>query len=130
MLNRLLSFLTLAVCLVGVSGCYSTQEGRVKPGVPFAKDSIQSRYENVTMETVHAAARQVIKTNGTLTNDDSVTHTLRGVINKRNVWIKLSSDDAGIVTITTQARTKAGGTNIDLSSEIDKQVFGILMQGR
>jgi hypothetical protein len=111
--------------LVG-TGCYSTEGGGVKAGMPFVKDSVVSRYERPPAQ-VHAAALAVIKKQGTLTSDDSVTHVIRGRIDNRTVWIKVSEDDPAVTTVTVQARTKMGMADVDLASEVDKLIYGTLV---
>ena len=119
--------LTLCGILCLSSGCYSTQEGRVRAGVPFVKDSIVSRYE-LPMERVHAAAKDVLRKNGVLTGDDSVKKVVTGVVNRRKVWISFDDSEPRITQITIQARTSAGGPDVNLASEIDKLVYGALLQ--
>jgi hypothetical protein len=126
MIKRLGILLLLTPFLLAVSGCYSTQEGRLKAGVPFSKDTISSRYE-LPFARVYEAAKSVIVKNGTLTNDDQVTRVLRGVVDGRSVWIKLDDSEPRLTTITIQARTKGGGADVDLASELDKQIYGELI---
>ena len=77
MLRASLAAFTLTV-LIGLStGCYSTSEGRVRPGVPFVKDSIESRYE-LPLTRVHDAAISVLKTNGEVSSDDVVKKVVAG----------------------------------------------------
>ena len=129
MLNRLLSVLAFCGLLSLATGCYSTQEGRVKAGIPFVKDTISSRYE-VPYERVHAAAKTVIARNGTLTNDDVVTKVLRGVIDGRNVWVRLDDTaEPKITKVIIQVRSGGGSADVDWASEVDKQIYGVLLQG-
>ena len=72
----------------------------------------------------------VILRNGTLTNDDVVTKVLRGVIDGRNVWVRLDdTSEPRITKIVIQARSGGGAADVDLASEVDKQVYGVLLQG-
>jgi hypothetical protein len=97
--------------------------------MPFTKDTITSRYE-LPFERVHAAAKEVLKRNGHLTNDDTVTKVLRGLMDGRNVWIKLDdTSEPKITKISVQVRSGGGAADVDLASEIDKQIFGVLLQG-
>jgi hypothetical protein len=123
---RLLVGLALGVSVLLGSGCYSTQEGSVRVGVPFAKDTIVSRYE-LPYARVYEAAKETLKRHGQLTNDDSVTKVLKGVVNNRIIWIRIDDTDRRITQIEIQARTKAGATDVDLASELDKQVYGQLI---
>jgi hypothetical protein len=107
-------------------GCYSTQEGGLKAGLPFASDSIVSRYE-LPRQRVYEAAKGVLTKNGVLTNDDQVTHVLKGVVDARTVWIKLEESGPGITQVTIQARTKGGGPDVGLASDLDKGLYGLLI---
>ena len=41
------------------TGCYQTQEGTYKPGVPAARDTIESKYER-SVDEVYEAARKAL----------------------------------------------------------------------
>src|SRR5687767_2542059 len=51
--------LVLAAAMAVSAGCYSTVGGSRRPGVPFAKDSIEGRYERPASD-VYIAARKVL----------------------------------------------------------------------
>lgn len=104
-----------------VAGCYSTMEGRTRAGVPLAKDKIEGRYER-PLAQVYPAARKVLEFNGTLRGDDTVTKTLEARIDTRYVWVKLDEIEPNLTRVLVQARTKNGGTDIDLAHEIEKQI--------
>jgi hypothetical protein len=127
MLQLITKAIVLCVLVLAAAGCYSTQEGRVRAGVPFVKDTIVSRYE-LPLSQVHAAAAQVLRQRGRLTGDDSVTKVLTGVVDRSRVWIDLDDSYSGITEITVQARTTAGVPDVDLASEIDKLIYGLLLQ--
>ncbi len=118
---------TLALLLVAfglgslVTGCYHTVEGRSKMGVPFKKDRIESRYERTT-EQVFAAAKDVLAFNGRLAGENTIARTLEAKVDNNTVWVKVEEVEPGITKVTTQARGKGGGANVDLASEIDKQI--------
>lgn len=125
MLRALLAAFTLTA-LIGLStGCYSTSEGRVRPGVPFVKDSIESRYE-LPLARVHDAAIAVLKTNGEVSSDDVVKKVVAGVAFGRKIWISFDDSTPGFTTVITQARTKGGGPDVDIASEVDKLIYGEL----
>jgi hypothetical protein len=112
-------------CLVALTACYTTPEGRLKAGVP-GKDRIVSRYE-APYEMVYEAAKAVLIENGTLTNDDRVTQVLRGRIDTNTIWIALDDAEPRLTTVTVQARGSGGGANVELASEVDKLIFGKLI---
>jgi len=122
--------LSLLAAVVGVSsGCYSTETGRTKFGLPFAKDSIVSRY-NRPVATVFAAAKEVLAFNGTLTSENLIDNTLTAKADSKTIYVKVTEPEAGIAQIATQVRGSAGGPDLDLASEIDKQIALKLAQIR
>ena len=104
-----------------VTGCYNTIEGRTRAGMPLAKDKIEGRYER-PLAQVYPAARKVLEFNGTLRGDDIVTKTLEARIDTRYVWVKLDEVEPNLTRVVVQARTKNGGSDIDLAHEIEKQI--------
>ena len=129
MMNRLISCVALGVTMMVSTGCYTTQEGSLKAGVPFVRDTITSRYE-APMARVHDAAVAVIKKLGVVTNDDRVTNVLRGLVDQKSVWIKLDDSEPKITKISIQVRTAGGTSDLDLASELDKQVYGYLLTNK
>ena len=114
-------------CLAGAfTGCYTSQEGKLRVGVPFAKDELVSRYERPYSQ-VHDAAKAVLKQMGTLTNDDVEQKLLKGRVDTSTVWITLDDTEAKITKVTIQARTSGGAAHVDLASEVDKRIYGLLI---
>ena len=94
--------------------------------MPFGKDTIVSRYER-SYQQVNTAAKEVLKRMGSLTNDDVITKTLRGAVDAQPVWIQLDDSEPRLTKVTVQARTRGGAPNVDLASEVDKQIYGYLI---
>ena len=121
--------------LVIASGCVSTVDQRTTAGVPFLKDRIEARYQR-TVDQVFQAARDVVKDMGTLVtestlyNQTNTVRTVEGKVNQRNVWVRIESVDPSVTAVIVQARTQAGGTDIVLAAEIDKNVALKLAAGR
>lgn len=113
-------------CLV--SGCVGTVDGRQQAGVPFVKDKIEARYERPPME-IWNAAKDVLNFNGKLYSEDVLKSTLEASVNTRTVWVKVEPADAGSTRVIVQARTKGGGSDVELASEIDKQIALRLQSG-
>ena len=90
-------------------------------GVPLRKDKIESRYERPAAP-VHAAAKEALAMYGTLIGDDAIKQVLEAKVNQRSVWVKITEEEPNLTLVQTQVRTKAGGTDIDLAAEIDKQI--------
>ena len=109
------------------AGCVSTVNDRHTAGVPFIKDSFQSRYER-PLDQVFEAAKDVVKFNGALINETilhsetNLVKTVEGKINQRTVWVRVEAVDPKITAVTVQARTSGGGSDLDLAREVDKQI--------
>ena len=113
-----------AIGLLGVfmfSGCVPTVDGRRQLGVPLMKDSLEARYERSPME-IWAVAKEVLKYNGQLYSEDVLKSTLEAAVNNRTVWVKVEPLDDRVTRVIVQTRTKGGGTDLELASEIDKQI--------
>lgn len=123
--------MSLAIMTVSIvlTGCISTVDGHMKPGVPFVKDTIQSRYQRSIPELI-TAAKKVLGRNGTLVADDTINKTVTARVDTRTVWVKVTEIDANVSGVTVQARTKAGAADVDLASEIDKQIALQLATGQ
>jgi len=114
--------LLASVCLVALTvGCYSTVEGRAKMGMPFIKDHFESRYER-PVDQVFEAAKNVLRFNGTLTSENTITKTLQAKINTDTVGVKVEEVEPNVTRVTVQVRTKSGFANLDLAGEVDKQI--------
>lgn len=128
-MKKLLVVSLMAVVVGLSSGCYSTETGRTKFGMPFAKDSIVSRY-NRPVATVFAAAKEVLAFNGTLTSENLIDNTVTAKADSKTIYVKVTEVEAGVAQIATQVRGSAGGPDIDLASEIDKQIAIKLAQSK
>ena len=118
--------LAVAFSLAGLfSGCVSTVDGRSHAGMPMAKDTIESRYQ-APVEQVFSAAKDVLKLNGTLTSENLINHSLEAKVDTRTVWVAVDEVEPKISRVRVQARTRGGG-DIDLASEMDKQIYGKLI---
>ena len=113
--------------IVVATGCVSTVNDRHRAGVPFIRDRVEGRYER-SAEQVYEAAKQVISFNGALTSESSLltstnsVRVLEGKVNQRTVWVRVEPIDAKVSSVVVQARTKAGGSDLGLVHELDKQI--------
>ena len=119
-LKILISFAVLAVSVL-LTGCVSTVDGHMKMGMPLVKDTIQSRYQFPVAKLVKAA-QAVLANNGTLVSNDTINNTITARVDTRTVWVKVTEIDAQISGVVVQVRTKSGAADVDLASEIDKQI--------
>ena len=119
-MTKILS-LFLFVLLAALTGCQSTPDGRSRAGVPFVKDTIESRYQRPPVQ-IFASARQVLELNGTLVSENTINSTLEAKIDNRHVIVKVDEVEPGVSRVQVEARKKGGAADIDLAAEIDKQI--------
>jgi hypothetical protein len=106
---------------VFLTGCVSTVDGHSKMGMPFTKDSVDSRYER-PMNTLIAAAKAVLGTIGTVVSHDVISNVVTAKVGNSTVWVKVMEVEPRLSAITVQARVKGGAADVDLASEVDKQI--------
>jgi len=102
------------------TGCYSTQDDRSKLGLPV-KDKIESRYER-PVEQIFAAAKEVLRFNGTLYGENTISHVLEAKVDTRTVYVSVDEVEPKVSRVIVQARKKSRLPDIDLAAEIDKQI--------
>ena len=93
----------------------------MKAGVPFAKDRFEGRYQR-PVATIFAAARQVLELNGTVTGENRISNTLEAKVDNRTVIVKVDEVEPGVSRVIVAARKKGGSPDLDLASEIEKQI--------
>ena len=113
-------FLAVATSITLLTGCFSTQDNRTKVGMP-AKDKIESRYER-PVETIFNAAKEVLRFNGTLYGENTISHVLEAKVDTRTVWVSVDEVEPKVSRVIVQARKKSRLADIDLAAEIDKQI--------
>ena len=113
--------------LVLVAGCVGTVNDRSTPAVPFVKDKFEGRYAR-TPEQVYAAAEEVLKANGVIERESVLNpganqvRTLEGKVDGRTVWVRVEPVDAKVTSVIVQVRTKGGGSDLQLTQELQKQI--------
>ena len=104
-----------------ISGCVNTIDGRHEVGIPLIKDTVSARYPRSPLE-VWAAAKEVLKRDGTLFSEDTLRSTLEASVDNKTVWVKVEAVDQSTTRVTVQVRTKGGSTDLGLAGEIDKEI--------
>jgi hypothetical protein len=124
------NFIALGLCCISMvlAGCVETLDGKHEGGFPFAKDTVEGRY-NRTVEEVMKAARDTIRYNGVLTVENVVGKTLEGKVDKRNVWVAVASVASNLTSVAVQVRTSGGGTDMELASNLKEQMAVRLATG-
>ena len=127
MRNMILLGLMMAA-LVASTGCVNTASGGKAPAVPLVRDKIEGRYERPVAQ-VYEAAKEVVRFNGQLlkevtsyTPEGVSVMGLEGMVQDRKVFIGVKEEDKQVTSITVQVRTSAGGTDMNLAHELEKQV--------
>jgi hypothetical protein len=118
---KLGALVSLTCLLALLAGCVSTIDGRHQTAVPFVKDKIESNYER-PVETIFAAAKKVLADMGSLYGENTISKVLEAKVNTRTVWVRIEEADPKVSKVTVQVRTKGGGADIGLASEIDKRI--------
>jgi len=113
-----LAVLSLSVFL---TGCVSTVDGHSKMGVPLMKDSVDSRYER-PLNTMINATKAVLGNIGKVVSHDVINNVVTAKVGDSTVWVKVMEVEPRLSAITVQARAKGGAADVDLASEVDKQI--------
>ncbi len=117
-----------------MAGCVSTVNDEHTAAVPFVKDQFEGRYER-SPDQVYAAALGVVKFNGTITRESVINpgpnqvKTIEGKVNGRSVWVRVQALDPKVTSVTVQVRTKGGGSDLNLTQELQKQIAVKLATG-
>lgn len=113
-----------AFALMFVSGCYSAGErshGTFVPPVIMGTDRVESRYER-PVEQIFAAAKEVLRFNGTLYGENTISHNLEAKVDTRTVWVTVDEVEPKISRVIVVARKKSTLPDVALAAEIDKQI--------
>lgn len=119
-LNFLRTIAAVAL-LTFVSGCFHDATGRTKMGPPLVKDTLESRYER-PVDQIFAAAKEVLRFNGTLYAENTINHSLEAKVDTRTVVVIVDEVEPNVSRVKVQARKKSRMPDIDLAAEIDKQI--------
>lgn len=106
-----------------VSGCYSAGERSHATWAPVGTgtDRVESRYER-PVEQIFAAAKEVLRFNGTLYGENTISHNLEAKVDTRTVWVTVDEVEPKISRVIVVARKKSTLPDIALAAEIDKQI--------
>jgi hypothetical protein len=108
------------------AGCVNTVTDQSTAGMPFVRDKMEGRYERPVGQ-VFQAAKDVIKDDGVLVREGTIYSTnevkyLEGKVNQRNVWVRVEALDPKVTSVIVQARTAAGGSDLYLAAQLDKEI--------
>ncbi len=120
-MKKLFTVLAVAVATTALSGCFKTQEGRRRAGLPGVKDTIESRYER-PVEQVYESARATLAFNGAITKQNDPARVLEAKVNNRTVWVRVDEVEPRVSRVFVQARRSGARGDINLAAELDKQI--------
>lgn len=115
------SCVLLSIMLAGTAGCYSTAIGSKQAGVPWLKDSVEGRYER-PIDQIYEAAIEVLRFNGTVVDENRINHSLTARVDTRTAWVRIEELSPTVTRVLVQARTKWGRPDVDMASELEKQI--------
>jgi hypothetical protein len=123
MKRKILTLAFFAALAAGGTGCVNTVDDRTEFGIPFVKDTVEGRYERTAAEVL-AAAKDVLKENGVLIAENTLNNSLEARINQRSVWVRVEEIEPAkpLTKVIVETRTLAGGTDLDLAHEMEKQI--------
>jgi hypothetical protein len=113
--------------LVAGAGCVSTVNDQHAFALVPGKDKFESRYER-TPDQVYAAALDVLKVNGVVSRESIInpgpnqSKTIEAKANGRSVWVRVQAVDQKVTSVTVQVRTSGGGTDLDLTQQLQTQI--------
>ena len=120
-------FAALAGVVLAATGCISTVSDTHTAAVPLEQDRVEGRYPR-TLDRVYQASVQVIQNNGVVITEyiphdtTNTVRSLKGKVNECSVWLRVEAEDPKITSVTVQARTKWGGSDINLAHELEKEI--------
>ena len=123
-MKNLKNFAVLGACVAGIGlavGCVNTLDGHKKAGNPFVSDTREGRYE-FPVDKVFSAAKEVLQHDGALKGENTIAKTLEATVDQRAVWVRVQEVDPKVTRVLVQCRTKGGGADLAMASEIDKRI--------
>ena len=120
-------FAAIVGITIVTAGCVSTVTDTHTAAVPLQRDRVEGRYQR-PVDQVYQASVQVIQNNGVVITEfiphdtTNTVRSLRGKANQCDVWLRVEAVDPQVTQVTVEARTKWGGSNIDLAHELEKEI--------
>ena len=125
---RMKTLVVLIGGLVFVAACVSTVNDRHAFALSPGKDKFESRYKR-PVNQVYDAAVEVVKANGTLARESIInpgtTNQVKSIeakVNDRKVWVRVEPVDQEVTSVKVQVRTSGGGTDLDLTQQLQSQI--------
>ena len=119
--RRLFASLVLGCFAFLLAGCYTTVDGNKKAGWPWMKDTIEGRYER-SVQDLYDASLEVLSFNGTLVSENRINNSIVSKVDTATVYVQVEAVGPSISRVLVQARTRFSRPDVDLASEIEKQI--------
>lgn len=113
--------------LVLVAGCVKTVNDEHAFAWSPGKDKFESRYQR-SVDQVYSASLEVMNRLGAVSRESIINpgpnqvKSIEGKVNGRNVWVRVEPVDKEVTSVKVQVRTTSGGTDQDLTQELQKQI--------
>jgi hypothetical protein len=120
-------FAVMAGAALVTAGCVHTVSDTSTFAMTPSRDSVAGRY-NRPADQVYKSAINVISRDGVLLREyvphdyTNETRQLEGRVSDRKVYIRVQQIDSQISQVDVEARTKMGGTDLDLVHELEKEI--------
>ena len=85
------------------------------------KDTIEGRYER-SVDQLYEASLAVLSFNGTLVSENRINNSIVAKVDTTTVYVQIEPVGPSISRVLVQSRTRFGRPDVDLSSEIEKQI--------
>ena len=114
--------------LVLVAGCVSTVNDRHTAAVPFVKDKFEGRYERTRGPGLCRCAGGDQSSTAPIARESIINpgpnqvKTIEAKVNGRSVWVRVEAVDPKVTSVTVQVRTSGGGSDLELTQELQKQI--------
>lgn len=125
-MNRTIFSVLAGAALIG-AGCVHTVSDTSTFALSPGRDEVSGRYQR-PMEQVYQASVSVVSRDGVLTREyvpheyTNETRQLEGRVSDRKVFVRVQQIDPQVSQVDVEARTKMGGTDIDLVHELEKEI--------
>lgn len=124
---KTVKFAILAAAALCAAGCVHTVTDQNPGPMPAYRDRIEAKYDQPAKK-VYEAAKRAINSYGNITREGSLTGgvaevlTLEGSINQKRVWMRIEPAQPPTTVVTIQIRAPAGGTDLTLAHDLQKQI--------
>ncbi|MGC3957160.1 MAG: hypothetical protein QM813_04095 [Verrucomicrobiota bacterium] len=113
--------------VLGLVGCVGKVTETTPGSKPAYRDRVTNRYQK-TVDQVFEATKQAVTSFGNVTRADTVpaatnqVRTVEGMINGREIYVRIEALAPKNTEAVVQVRTKTGGTDLRLAADVVRQI--------